>query len=236
MHNIPVSDRRGGFLVVVLFAVIGLVSCGSSQGPVSPTSPVMPDPPAPVLDGPMLTVPADQAQARIRRKPFRLEITDAQGAVALSQVENPDAGPMPIVSVVEPAPLGGELPKTPTLYAPLFFVVGITQTPQLPAGPWAANVATGTAVGIAYHATEVLQAMRQGSDRRHLAAALRTTSARGALPQAGLGRDASHRSAPGSATLAGLPGRCRGREGGTTMAIGQRDSRCTRGDRSRQRT
>lgn len=164
MHNIPVSGRRGGFLVVVLFTVIGLVSCGSSQGPVSPTSPVMPDPPAPVLDGPMLTVPADQAQARIRRKPFRLEITDAQGAVALSQVENSDAGPMPIVSVAEPAPLGGELPKTPTLYAPLFFVVGITQTPQLPAGPWAANVATGTAVGIAYHATEVLQAMRQGSD------------------------------------------------------------------------
>ncbi len=93
----------------------------------------------------------------IERQPFRLAFRDAQGKTVLAHVPNPQAAPQPIAALAEPAPLGGELPKTPTLYAPLSYVVGVNLLPQIPAGPWEANPLTGTAAGIAFHATEVLE-------------------------------------------------------------------------------
>lgn len=93
----------------------------------------------------------------IERRPFRLSFVDAGGEVVLAHVPNPLAAPQPIAAPAEPAPLGGELPKSPTLYAPLSYVVGANLLPQIPAGPWEANLLTGTAAGIAFHATEVLE-------------------------------------------------------------------------------
>lgn len=149
--------RSTGWTVAVLLALAG---CGDSEGPGSVLPPTAPPAvvAAPVLEGPVLRVSAAKAMARITRSPFRIEIADTTGAPVLTQLDNPMADPTPIAQLAEPPPLGGELPKSPTLYAPLFFVVGATATPQLPAGPWAANVATGTAAGMAYHATEVTSA------------------------------------------------------------------------------
>lgn len=101
--------------------------------------------------------------AVVERKPFRLTLQDAAGNPVLSQVENTGAAPMPIAALAEPAPGGGELPKSPSLYAPLSFVLGAQLLSQIPAGPWEANVLTGTAAGIAFHATEVISAEAAGA-------------------------------------------------------------------------
>lgn len=141
--------------VTMSLVLVALFGCGNSETS-STASPLG------IIEGSTLTFNAPQASARITRAPFRLEITDPTGKPVLAQIANPSAPPTPIAQLIEPAPLGGELPKSPTLYAPLFFVVGLALAPQLPAGPWAANVATGTAAGIAYHATDVIAAEPEG--------------------------------------------------------------------------
>ncbi len=165
MRNELIAASRGIVLVMTLLNILWLAACGNSSGPTL-LSMRAPSPSAPMLDGPVLIVPADKAQARVTREPFRIEILNSDGTAVLSQLPNSQASTTPIAQLAEPAPLGGELPKSPTLYAPLFFVVGATAAPQLPAGPWAANVATGTAAGIAYHATAVTAAVAEGSTVR----------------------------------------------------------------------
>ncbi|MGH8560417.1 MAG: TIM-barrel domain-containing protein, partial [Nevskiales bacterium] len=113
---------------------------------------------APVIDDQHVHLGTASTTVVVERRPFRLTLYDAAGRPVLSQVENANASPMPIAAIAEPAPGGGELPKSPSLYAPLTFVLGVQLLPQIPAGPWEANVLTGTATGLAFHATEVTAA------------------------------------------------------------------------------
>jgi alpha-glucosidase len=147
-------DRR---LLGLLAA--SLAACSASD-PLALVDP----PPAPPFAPPAAVIAVSDADVTlttgsgrlvVERTPFRMRFYDAAGMEVLSEVENSDAAPMPIAAVLEPAPIGAELPKTPALYAPLAFVVGVQALPQIPAGPWEANALTGTAAGVAFHATEV---------------------------------------------------------------------------------
>ncbi len=102
-----------------------------------------------------ITVAAETTTVVIFKAPFSLVFTDRAGQPALWSGGFPIADPTPIIAAAEPAPLGTELPKSATLYAPLAFVVGAQQDPQIPGGPWEANVLTGAAAGLAFHATQV---------------------------------------------------------------------------------
>jgi alpha-D-xyloside xylohydrolase len=108
-----------------------------------------------VVDATQIVLNAMLGKLVVQRAPFQMRFFDAHGDLVLSEVDNANAAPVPIAAVVEPAPLGAELPKTPSLYAPLAFVVGAQALPQIPAGPWEANALVGTAAGIAFQATQV---------------------------------------------------------------------------------
>lgn len=131
-----------------------LSACGDSQAPLASTTPST-SAPAVVIDAAQASMTTSTAAVVVQRQPFGLRF-ERGGTVALQQVQNPDAAPQLIAAVNEPALLGSELPKTPTLYAPLSFVVGLNLLPQIPAGPWEGNALTGVAAGIAYHATKVV--------------------------------------------------------------------------------
>ncbi len=110
------------------------------------------------MDDQRVWLDSGNARAVIERRPFRLSVLDAAGETVLEHIAPPDASPFLILAAAEPAPLGAELPKSAALYAPLYYVVGLQLVPQIPAGPWEANVLTGAAAGVAYHATEVTDA------------------------------------------------------------------------------
>ena len=127
----------------------------------------------PAAEMPSLVISEQQVQfgtggqrLTVQRQPLSLRFGGSDGGLALQQLPAAGAAPMLIAALNEPSVLGGELPKTPTLYAPFSFVVGAVAAPQFPAGPWEANVLTGTAAGIAYHATEVssARAVEGGAD------------------------------------------------------------------------
>lgn len=123
-----------------------LTACSGGSAPAAPRS-----------GNDVVRFPATATTVVVTAKPFHLSFGDASGRPVLEQVANEGAAPTPIAAATEPAPLGAELPRSSALYAPLAFVVGAQQLTQIPGGPWEANVLTGTAAGVAFHATEVLE-------------------------------------------------------------------------------
>lgn len=149
--------------ITAVVMVCLLAGCGDSPPPDTATSAITPQV---TISDQQVSVRSGEQRLIVQREPLALRFGGADGSVALRQLPDANAAPMPIAAVNEPSILGSELPKTPTLYAPFSFVVGLVAAPQFPAGPWQANVLTGTAAGIAYHATAVntAKAVEGGAD------------------------------------------------------------------------
>jgi len=133
--------------LICLFLLMLTACGGESRAPVTP-APVQPKQTM-TLDSP------SQGRIVITAEPFALTLIGADGAPVLQQVPAATAMPTLVGSANEPSTLGGTLPKAPTLYAPFAFIVGTQQNPQIPAGPWEANILTGGRAGIGFHATAV---------------------------------------------------------------------------------
>ena len=144
-------EKPGPCVLPGLLLAASLAACGRSP-------PVTSSLARAAADTQTISFAAGSGKLVVQRSPFRMSLQNLQGQTVLAEVENGGAAPMPIAALIEPAPLGMELPKAPALYAPLAFVVGAQVPAQIPAGPWEANLLTGTAAGIAYHATEVTEA------------------------------------------------------------------------------
>ena len=132
----------------MLGIALALAACGSSAPPSASRSVIPADPDTITVDG-------GTTLLVVTREPFHLSFRDASGTPMLESAGSATIEPRAVVQPTEPAPLGGELPKGPTLYAPLAFVVGTQHLAQIPGGPWEANILAGTAAGVAFHATRV---------------------------------------------------------------------------------
>jgi alpha-glucosidase len=113
-----------------------------------------------------VVVSAPRASAVIARDPFRLSVREASGEVALAEVPNSLPGPMLVPPTVDPVPPGVDNESTPTLYAPLSFLVGTETFQQYSGLVWGGDPLSGLRAGIAYSARRVLQAQRSGAGVR----------------------------------------------------------------------
>jgi len=107
-----------------------------------------------------------RASAVVTRDPFRLSVRQASGKVALAEVPNSLPGPMLVPPTVDPVPPGVDNQTTPTLYAPLSFLVGAETFQQYSGLVWGGNPMSGSRQGISYSAQRVLQAQRWGTGVR----------------------------------------------------------------------
>jgi sulfoquinovosidase len=113
-----------------------------------------------------VVVADDLAAATITRKPFRIAFADGNGKTVLSQVANSGQGSVIVPPLPDPLPGGFDEYDTPTLYAPLQFLVGATAAIQFPAGPWVGNELLGGGGGVIYSARDVIDVARQGAGVR----------------------------------------------------------------------
>jgi alpha-D-xyloside xylohydrolase len=106
------------------------------------------------------------ATATIERAPFRLAIAGPDGT-ALEQVPNTRSGPSPIPPVPDPEPLGSDnVPRRPSLYAPLTFTVGAARTLEYPSTQYAGNLITGVEGGVQHAARDVESVAVEGDTAR----------------------------------------------------------------------
>jgi sulfoquinovosidase len=106
------------------------------------------------------------ARAVIIRDPFRLEIQQASGAAALSEVPNVSPAPLREPPTVDPVPPGTDNPSTATLYAPLSFLVGNETLTQYGGMVWGADPMSGERSGMLYAARHVVSATPAGGGVR----------------------------------------------------------------------
>jgi alpha-glucosidase (family GH31 glycosyl hydrolase) len=102
-----------------------------------------------------VTVLAPGAEVVISRDPFRLAIQQSDGRPALAEVANRHPPPLPIGPLNDPFGSGLNSTTTPTLYAPLSFLVGSETLSQYESGLWGGNLLAGMRSGVLYSARRV---------------------------------------------------------------------------------
>lgn len=115
--------------------------------------------------GQIVVVAPSGARAIVTRQPFSLSIENASGRTVLQEVRTPGglgALPKPIAPVPQNE-FGAIGPPTPTLYAPLSFLVGTQTVTATPAGQWEGTLGAVTETGVEYSAKSVLAAQQQGA-------------------------------------------------------------------------
>jgi alpha-glucosidase (family GH31 glycosyl hydrolase) len=119
------------------------------------------------VDADRVVVSASGAVATIERAPFRLSFAGADGGAPLSEVANERAGPFPIPPVPDPEPLGSDnVPRRPSLYAPLTFTVGGSRTVEYPAAQYNGNLLTGVEGGVQHAAHDVESVTVEGDSAK----------------------------------------------------------------------
>lgn len=113
-----------------------------------------------------VTVTTRGATAVVTRDPFRVEVRQADGTAALAEVPNSLPAPQPQLATADPVAPGFDNPNTPTLYAPLSFLVGNETVQQYQGGVWGGNLLSGERSGTAYSARRVLQVQQVGDGVR----------------------------------------------------------------------
>jgi alpha-glucosidase (family GH31 glycosyl hydrolase) len=111
-----------------------------------------------------LVVDAGGARVVVQQSPFRLSITDATGATVLQEVARPESDTLVDPLTLDPIGTGHDNQETPTLYAPLAFLVGEEALVQHTASEWVGNLLTGTRSGTWYAAQAVEQVEHDGDD------------------------------------------------------------------------
>ncbi len=108
------------------------------------------------VDDQRVVVTGDGASATIERAPFRLSFAGADGQPVLQQVGNERPGPFPVPPVPDPEPLGSDnVPRRPSLYSPLTFLVGAARSVEVPSTQYAGNLLTGFEGGVQHAAQDV---------------------------------------------------------------------------------
>ncbi len=103
------------------------------------------------------------AAALVTRNPFRLQIRDGAGAVALAEVRNGTPAPSVLSPLADPLAPGVEPARSGQLYAPLAFLVGAQTITQYEGGTWAGNLMSGMRSGVQYAARRVIGVRRHGA-------------------------------------------------------------------------
>jgi alpha-glucosidase (family GH31 glycosyl hydrolase) len=107
-------------------------------------------------NGQTVSLVAPGARVVIARNPFRLAIQQPGGQPALAEVANRNPRPLPIGPLNDPFGSGLNSSSTPTVYAPLTFLVGSEQLSQYEGGLWGGNLMAGTRVGVLYAARRIV--------------------------------------------------------------------------------
>ncbi len=107
-----------------------------------------------------VVVSAPRARAVVDLHPFGLRIEDAHGRTVLREVANTNQAPLPTPPTTDPVPPGTDNRHTPTLYAPLGFLVGSEVVHQYDGGLWGGNPLAGERAGVQYSAREARAAKR----------------------------------------------------------------------------
>jgi sulfoquinovosidase len=102
-----------------------------------------------------VVVAAPRARAVVERHPFRLRIEDARRRTVLREVPNGGYRALPTPPTTDPMPPGFDNQHTPTLYAPLSFLVGTEVVRQYEGGLWGGNPLSGERSGVQYSARDV---------------------------------------------------------------------------------
>ncbi len=109
-----------------------------------------------------IVVATAEAKAVVERSPFRVSYSQPGGGKVLSEVPNRSPSPLTQPATNDPQPPGHPSPSTPTLYAPLGFLVGSETLQQYDGGLWGGNLLSGERSGIQYSARRVLSVKRAG--------------------------------------------------------------------------
>ncbi len=109
-----------------------------------------------------IVVEAPRARAVVERSPFRLSFSESAGRPVLREVPNRAPAPLTTPSTADPIAPGLDNPSTPTLYAPLSFLVGTESLQQYDGGIFGGNLMSGERSGVQYAAKRVLSAERTG--------------------------------------------------------------------------
>jgi len=100
------------------------------------------------------------ARVVVTRNPYRLQIKQGDGADALFEVSGRAPRRLVLPAIEDPIGTGLDNPATPTLYAPLSFLVGSETLQQYPGGLFGGNLMRGTRSGVIYRAQRVLHVTR----------------------------------------------------------------------------
>lgn len=110
-----------------------------------------------------IVVTAARARAVISRHPFRLQVQDGTGRLAVQEVAAPASTVQTELPTADPIAPGVDNQHTTTLYAPLSFTVGSETVLQYPADEFEGNLLSGVRSGVQYAAADVLSATPQGA-------------------------------------------------------------------------
>jgi len=107
-----------------------------------------------------ITILVPGARVVVTRNPYRLQIKQGDGADALFEVSGRAPRRLVLPAIEDPIGTGLDNPATPTLYAPLSFLVGSETLQQYPGGLFGGNLMRGTRSGVIYRAQRVLHVTR----------------------------------------------------------------------------
>ena len=109
-----------------------------------------------------VVVIAPHARAVVDRRPFRMRIQRGARDTVLKEVQNAGQAPLRTPPTIDPIPPGFDNRSTPTLYAPLGFLVGDETVQQYHGGLWGGNPMSGERSGTQYSARNVRHVDRTG--------------------------------------------------------------------------
>jgi alpha-glucosidase (family GH31 glycosyl hydrolase) len=144
------------------------------------------------IGGKTIVIHAPGARAEIVRSPFRLRIEQRGGQGALAEVTNRRPRPLRIGPLEDPFGTGLDNRVTPTLYAPLTFLVGVEKLTQYQGGLWGGDLMSGTRFGVEYSARRVLTLRRLPGGVRMVLSTDDPSGRRLVVTVSSLGRGAIH--------------------------------------------
>ncbi|MGZ8666655.1 MAG: TIM-barrel domain-containing protein [Solirubrobacterales bacterium] len=109
-----------------------------------------------------IVVEAPRARAAVERSPFRISFSVPGRGHVLREVANQVPPGLTTFPTADPVSPGSDNPSTPTLYAPLSFLVGTETLEQYDGGLFGGNLKSGERSGVQYSASRVLSAERAG--------------------------------------------------------------------------
>ena len=141
----------GALAVVTACSLMGLFQVAASAA--APTA---------RLGADRIVVEAPRARAVVERNPFRISFSEVAGRPALREVPNRLPGSLNTPPTPDPIAPGLDNSSTPTLYAPLGFLVGTETLEQYDGGLFGGNLMSGERSGVQYSAKRVLSVRRAG--------------------------------------------------------------------------